>query len=92
VLNLLERWRSETAYLSDSTKRSSHPAYQEIINLGPVALPTLFRDLEQTHDGHLAKALTTITGAHPVPAENRGKIQLVAEAWLQWAREQGMTW
>jgi len=92
VLRLLELWRAETAYLSDSTRRNSHPAYQEIIALGTVALPALFRDLEQTLDGHLAKALTTITAAHPVPAEDRGKIQLVAEAWLRWAREHGVTW
>ena len=92
VVRLLGRWRAETAYQSSSTQISGHPAYQELIALGTAALPFLFRDLEQTGDGHLSKALTAITGAHPVPAEDRGKIRNVAEAWLRWARENGHQW
>jgi len=60
--------------------------------LGPAALPFLFRDLEQSKDGHLSKALTALTGAHPVPAADRGKVAKVAEAWLRWARENGWQW
>jgi hypothetical protein len=87
VIRLLATWREQTAYLSSSTQLTGHPAYQELIALGPVALPFLFRDLEQTGDGHLSKALTALTGAHPVPAEYRGHIRQVAQAWLNWARE-----
>jgi hypothetical protein len=92
VARLLARWRQETAYLSSSTRITGHPAYQEIIALGTAALPALFRDLEQTGDGHLSKALATITGAHPVPAADRGQIRRIAEAWLRWARENGCQW
>ncbi len=60
--------------------------------LGPAALPFLFRDLEQTGDGHFSKALSALTGAHPVPAEDRGQIRKVADAWLRWARENGYRW
>jgi hypothetical protein len=90
ITRLLARWREETAPLSSSTRRHAHPAYQEIIALGAEALPFLLRDLERTRDGHLSKALAAITGAHPVPAEARGRIAEVAEAWLRWAREQGL--
>ncbi len=92
VVRLLGIWRDQTAYLSSSTQLVEHPAYQELIALGPAALPFLFRDLEQTKDGHLSKALTALTGAHPVAAEDRGKIAKVAEAWLLWARENGYRW
>ncbi len=92
VVRLLGRWREETAYLSSSTRITGHPAYQELIALGPPALPFLFRDLEQTGDGHLSKALAAITGAHPVPVEERGQVRKVAEAWLRWARENGYGW
>jgi hypothetical protein len=91
VAELLARWRAETAHLSSSTQRHQHPAYQEIISLGADALPALFHDLEQTRDGHLSKALTAITGAHPVPAADRGRVAAVADAWLHWARAQGYT-
>ena len=64
----------------------THPAYQELITLGPAVLPFLFRDLEQSRDGHLSKALAAITGAHPVPADERGQVRKIAETWLRWAR------
>lgn len=89
---LLSRWRTETAHLSSSTRIAGHPAYQAIIALGAEALPFLLRELERSHDGHLSRALTEITGARPVPPEDRGKIKKIAEAWLRWARESGLRW
>jgi hypothetical protein len=89
VASLLKRWREETAYLSSSTAITGHPAYLELIALGTAALPFLFRDLAQTGDGHLSKALTAITGAHPVPADERGQVRKIAQTWLGWARENG---
>src|SRR5437588_8689216 len=92
VVHLLERWRDETAYLSDSTQILGHPAYQELIALGPAALPFLFRDLEQTKDGHLYKALTAITGTQPVPDDVCGQMRKIAEIWLRWAADNGYRW
>lgn len=92
VIRLLVRWRQETAYQSSSTQVTGHPAYQELITLGPPSLPFLFRDLEQTRDGHLSKALVAITGVHPIPAEERGQVGKIAATWLRWARENGYRW
>jgi hypothetical protein len=92
VARLLRTWRDETAYLSSSTAITEHPAYLELIALGPVALPFLFRDLELTGDGHLSKALTAITGVRPIPADERGQVRKIAESWLRWARENGYQW
>ncbi|MCI0639047.1 MAG: hypothetical protein L0Y72_20660 [Gemmataceae bacterium] len=92
VLNLLKRWREQTAYLSSSTSLTGHPAYLDLIALGPVALPFLFRDMEQSGDGHLSKALTLITGAHPIPPEERGHVRKIADTWLRWAKDNGYQW
>lgn len=92
VARLLATWRKETAYQSSSTMITGQSAYQDLIALGTDALPCLFRDLEKTGDGHLSKALTVITGAHPVPTEDRGNIRGIADAWLGWARENGYRW
>jgi hypothetical protein len=89
VRRLLATWREQTGYLSSSTARVAHPAYRELIALGAAALPFVFRDLDQTLDGHLSSALVAITGAQPVPAEEGGKIRKVAERWLAWARQNG---
>jgi hypothetical protein len=88
-MELLARWRQESAHLSSSTQRFAHPAYQQIIALGNSAVPFLLQDLRQTGDGHLSNALSAITGVHPVPPEHRGKIRLIAEDWLRWASENG---
>jgi hypothetical protein len=90
IQRLLDRWRTETAPLSSSTRITGHPAYQELISLGTPALPYLFRDLEKTRDGHLSKALTAITGANPVPDGNIGKILEIADCWLQWGKDKGL--
>lgn len=92
VVRLLRSWREQTAYESSSTAITGHHAYQELMALGPGALPFLLRDLSQTRDGHLSKALTTITGAHPVPPDDRGNVRKVADAWLRWAGESGHRW
>ncbi len=86
VQHLLAIWRKETAVISSTTELVAHPAYRKVIALGPSALPFLFRDLEQTHDGHLSGALAAITGAQPVSPGEGGKIRLVADHWLNWAR------
>ena len=38
-------WHRETDHLSSMSDASRHPAYQEIIQLGPDVLPLLLRDL-----------------------------------------------
>jgi hypothetical protein len=84
-------WRAETRYLSSTTMMFSHPAYQEIIAMGEAVVPSLLRDLEKEPD-HWYGALRAITGAQPVPAEDRGNITRMAAAWLRWARDHGYQW
>jgi len=92
VKRLLATWRLETAVISSSTVLNAHPAYRELIAIGTPALPYIFRDMEKTQDGHLSRALVEITGARPVPAEERGQIVAIAKRWLNWAQENGYRW
>jgi hypothetical protein len=85
---LKAQWEDETAYLSSSTEIVQHPAFQEIIRLGPVVLPFLLRDLEEG-PRLWVWALPAITGADPVAVADRGNIQRMREAWLAWARANG---
>ena len=88
---LAEVWNRETAYLSSMTEASSHPAYQEIIRLGPEVVPLLLHDLEMNH-GHWFAALRAITGAEPIPQSAAGNIPKMVEAWLDWAKDNGYRW
>jgi hypothetical protein len=89
--DLVQRLREETALLSSPTAQAAHPAYQQIIGMGPAALPLLFRELED-HGGHWFWALKAITGVDPVPPEDRGRVHAMRQAWLRWGLEQGLRW
>ncbi len=85
---LASQWRDETELLSSTTARAMHPAYQQIIGLGPEALPLIFKELPQT-PGHWFWALRSITGEDPVPSADAGNVRRMAEAWLDWGRAHG---
>lgn len=65
-----------------------HPAYQQIIGMGPVAIPLLLRELQKSPD-HWFWALKAITDVDPVPASERGRQKQMAAAWLRWGKEHG---
>jgi len=85
---LASRWRAETGVLSSSSARAMHPAYQQIIGMGPAVLPLLLRELERAEEGWFW-ALKPIAGEDPVPPEHRGKHSEMVRDWLQWGRNRG---
>ena len=85
---LAERWRRETGMFSSVTKKVDHPAYQRIIAMGATAVPLILRELAH-RPGHWFEALRAIVGESPVPADKKGDITKVREAWLEWGRGKG---
>ena len=88
---LVQQWLEDTQVVSSFTVIVSHPAYQEIIAMGPKVVPFILRDLER-EPKHWGRALRAITGAQPVPKEHAGRVKQIAEDWLRWARENGYVW
>lgn len=76
-------WLADTAYVSSSSDLVAHPAFQEIVGMGPAVIPLLLRELEN-RTGHWHRVLRRITGADPVPTTDRGNVDKAADAWLQW--------
>ncbi|HYR06337.1 MAG TPA: hypothetical protein VEQ60_01135 [Longimicrobium sp.] len=85
---LAERWREETQFHSSITALFMHPAYQEIIGLGPDALSLILEDLAATRSDWFW-ALRAISGENPVPASERGQIGKMTERWLEWGHAHG---
>jgi hypothetical protein len=85
---LAERWREDTQFHSSISSLFMHPDYQEIIGLGREALPLILEDLASTRSDWFW-ALRAITGENPVPAEERGQTDKMAERWLEWGRSRG---
>jgi len=88
---LVAAWKRERGPHSSSARLAEHPAYQQIIHMGPEVVPLLLRELEREPD-HWFRALHALTGANPAPAPSSGKIPEMATAWLRWGREQGYQW
>lgn len=87
-LILKTKWEAETAFLASITGISMHPAYQQIIGMGPTAIPLILSDLGKK-PGHWFWALKSITGEDPVLPEHRGNMKQMAEDWLRWGKENG---
>ena len=94
TLRLFERltaeWKRETAHLSSPPAIAEHPAYQEIIGMGEKAIPLILRDLQQT-GGQWFRALRSITGESPIQPEDRGNIDAMAKAWVDWGKQHQYT-
>ncbi len=88
---LADEWVRERPRGLDIHFMIEHPAYQQIIAMGPPAVPWLLQRLAQRPD-HWFAALHRITGASPVPPESRGHFREMTNAWLEWGRQQGYTW
>ena len=88
---LADEWVQDRPRGLDIHFMIEHPAYQQIIAMGPPAVPWLLQRLAQRPD-HWFVALHRITGASPVPPESRGRFREMTDAWLEWGRQQGYTW
>lgn len=81
--NLEKEWKESTPMLSSITEIVMHPSYQQIIGMGPTAIPLIFLSMRRELD-HWFWALCAITGENPVSIEHQGKIKEMTDAWLDW--------
>jgi len=80
---LVTEWRSETKSESFPHRKAMHFAYQQIIGLGPNALPLILESLE-TDGGDWFWALIAITRIDV--AEGISDVRDAAFRWLEWGR------
>jgi hypothetical protein len=57
--------------------------------MGLPVVPLILEEL-RTNPHHWFWALEVITDENPVPGDARGDMQRIAEAWLDWGRQQGL--
>jgi hypothetical protein len=86
--HLTKQWKDETQFASTMIEIALHPAYQQIIGMGPAAISLILQRLK-TEPDHWFWALKAITGEDPVPESSRGRLKEMTEAWLNWGRRQG---
>jgi hypothetical protein len=86
---LADEWKSQAEFLASPTAIAALPAYLAIIAMGPAVVPLILGELRREPD-HWFVALKKITGEDPVPEEERGNIEAMAQAWLRWGRLHGI--
>ncbi len=64
-----------------------HPSYQQIIGMGPDALPLILTELERQPD-HWFWALNAIVGDDI--ARDTETVEGAAQAWISWGAEHGI--
>jgi hypothetical protein len=82
---LAAEWKQETAHLSSPGMIATNRAYQEVIGMGKDAIPFILRDLEKS-PAQWFWALGSITRESPVRPEDRGDVDAMTVAWLDWGR------
>lgn len=86
---LARDWKEQSRYLSSPIQIAMLPTYQRIIGMGRPVVPLIIEDLRREPDFWFW-ALRAITGEDPVRAEDRGDLEAMTKAWLNWARERGI--
>ncbi|MCA8994907.1 MAG: hypothetical protein KDA88_23220 [Planctomycetaceae bacterium] len=86
---LRDQWKSQTKYMSNTAQMATVWPYQQIIGMGPSALPLILAELQRETD-HWFWALEAISGENPVQSEQEGRVEEMAKAWLDWGRQQGL--
>lgn len=83
---LAREWESTTQFSSSVHQMSMDTSYQQIIGMGPAALPFIFERMKE-RPGHWFWALQAITGEDPVRPDHAGDIEAMTGDWLRWAAE-----
>ena len=74
--------------MSNTAQMAMLRSYQSIIGMGDPAIPLLLEELQREPD-HWFWALEMITEQDPVPSEAVGRVNEMAQAWIEWGKKQG---
>lgn len=86
---LAAEWKKQAQFLSNTHKVVLLKPYQRIIGMGQEAVPFILEEL-QREPLQWFWALEAITEQNPVPAEAAGKVEQMAQAWIEWGRQHGV--
>ena len=87
---LADRWVREIRNMSSPNAMERHPAYQQIIRLGPRVIPLILRRMDD-EPGFWFTALLQLSGEKedPVKPTMHGDLEAMTNAWLRWGERHG---
>lgn len=81
---LVEQWTRDMMLSSSSDDVRMHPAYQQVIGLGPQAIPLIYEHM-LTGEPHWSWALSSITGEDP--ATGTDSPRAATATWIRWIED-----
>ena len=84
----LAEWREQRDFISNYDRIVACPGHLKIVAMGRDALPLIMKELEKGSADPFFRALELITSAQPVRHEDRGNLEKMNKAWLDWWRPQ----
>jgi len=84
-----DQWKTESEFMSNTAQMVLLKSYQNIIGMGYAAVPLILEELRREPD-HWFWALEAITLENPVGREMAGKVEQMANAWIEWGIAQGI--
>lgn len=87
---VLNRWQSETAFLSDPEKITAHQSFAALVENARLVTPLIIEELK-TRPSILVWVLDDAFGETPYPSSDIGNIRAMSEAWIAWAERNGFT-
>ncbi len=85
---LATEWKEQSRYLSNTAQMAMLRPYQRIIGLGLPVVPLILEELNR-EPNQWFWALEAITEQNPVPPKAQGKVGMMAQAWIEWGKQQG---
>ncbi len=86
---LAAEWKEQSRYLSNTAQMAMLKPYQRIIGMGEPAVPFILEEL-QREPNQWFWALEVITEDNPVPPDAAGNVRLMAQAWIEWGKRNGL--
>jgi hypothetical protein len=62
---------------------------RELVALGDPVVPQILAELKREPNAAWFTVLAEITGEDPIPPEMAGRVEAMAQAWLDWGRRRG---
>ncbi len=87
--DLSTRWSAAIRYRSNTRSLHNHPVYQELVCLGESVIPLILEELKREPNVAWFTVLAGITEEDPVPPAVAGRVDDMAQAWLDWGRQRG---
>jgi hypothetical protein len=87
--DLATQWSAATRYRSNTHALRNHPVFKELLALGEPAVPMILAELGRESNVSWFTLLADMTGENPVPPALAGRVDGMAQAWLDWGRQRG---